>query len=260
MELICKHDPKDPDHLICEMKQSPTSDWLRKRWQSFYCVGPTCPPHRAYTHLLVDIALVSVVLVLIVSNIVFLARTRGRDEELPDFETKLEQVASIAAPAREELEELARTPEVLPFLSLQAEALYFSAEGEQLGRGSWPPKVGEETKVMICLKPQVQGEFTKVVAQAKLGPAASWTGFAPISSGLSYDTGARRLRVEIFSEEIKENSCGQSVFELALNPTGREVASGYLLVLEEVQISGIAKDGLVPKIVKVPNVLVPITD
>ncbi|MDP3244879.1 MAG: hypothetical protein Q8M83_04465 [bacterium] len=78
---------------------------------------------------------------------------------------------------------------VTPELKVLGQARYFSPEGEQLGRGSLPPKVGKTTKYQIYLsiqRPVVDMEGVKV--QAKLPQNVEWDNFVPLNKeAISYD-------------------------------------------------------------------------
>lgn len=240
MQLICKHDPHDPDHLICETKHSPTYEWLRSRWRAFYCVGPTCPPHRAYTHLVVDVILAIIVLGLLVSNVIIFSRVRRVPEALPTLEEKIEQVAEIPPPFPSE-PVLKESEERTPTFTLDAEVIYFSPSGEQLGRGPWPPKVGETTRLKVALKileidhgetgsVSPSSGYQGLSVSGRLAPGIAWTGFVPIGgSDISFELNTRTIR-------FKPTQDGIAVFEIAVTSTEAQMSAGRILVLQELRL------------------------
>ncbi len=251
MQLICKHDPHDPDHLICETQHSPTFEWLRRRWQSFYCVGPTCPPHRAYTHLLVDVVLAAVVLVLVVSNIVFLSRARRVSEKLPTLEDKLNSLSRARAPEAP-VDKVEVAPTQSAFI-LEASAIYFSSSGEQLGRGPWPPKAGEITKLAVVLRANIEGNtFRNIEARGELPQYVEWTGFAPLGRGLSYEPETRTVRFAVAE-------AGSAVFIVAVTPSAQILADEWFPVLKNVRLRGEELASGETREIFIPDVLVETT-
>ncbi|KKU73675.1 MAG: hypothetical protein UX98_C0005G0051 [Parcubacteria group bacterium GW2011_GWA2_47_26] len=267
MEFICKHDPSDPNHLICESKRSPVFEWLRGRWQQFYCAGPSCPTHKAYTHLVVDIFLVIAVAGLVVANLVFLSRGRGGDKV--GSNSPRAQTATLATirGGEEEVEKSQpnlfsgeeNKEESLQYsgqseLFLEGEALYFSMEGEQLGRGPWPLQAGQETKIKVFLRANTGRDFEGVVVSGKLGPNAAWTGFAPQGRGLVYEPASQIVRWRITWSD-RPGSSTRAVFEVAITPDFSQIQEGQVLIMEDLKIrakslvSGESKTVLAPDVI-----------
>lgn len=222
MDLICKHDPSDPDHLICEAKESPFARWFYKRYRQFYCVGPNCPPHKAYTHLWIDLLLVGAIGILIASNIWILAKGIRETERAEDLE---ERISKITVPKEPEPAKPEPPPIYEePVLSLEAEALYFSAEGEQVGRGPWPPRQGETTKIKVSWQPIVIGDVKDVRISGTLEQNVEWTGFVPLGQRLSYSPGTR-----IVTWLPQDDT--SAVFELAITPSERQIGTGEMVIM-----------------------------
>lgn len=230
MQLVCRHDPKDPDHLICEMKRSPLAEWATRRWRKFYCVGPTCPPHKAYGHLWVDVILALSVVVLVACNVILNARYRRvTGQRQQTVEATIEELARIPSPPPP-APSPAPPPAPTQFL-LEVQARYFSPEGEQVGRGPWPPQAGERTTVTVALKPLIEGAFEDVVVRGVLAPAAKWTGFAPIGRGLSYEPSTRQVRFDV-------DGNASAVFEVAVTPTQADLEKGTIFIMADITLSG----------------------
>lgn len=90
------------------------------------------------------------------------------------------------------------TPE-LPLgtaLTVSGEARYYTAEGDQLGRGPLPPQVGKQTKYAILLRAaNAIGDAENVRLTATVPTGIEWTGKTSVSRGqeITYDAGTRRL-------------------------------------------------------------------
>ncbi len=99
---------------------------------------------------------------------------------------------------------------------LEAQALYFSKEGEQIGRGPWPPKSGEATRLKVFLRVTgVLGDHgvSAPIITGELGKNVQWTSFAPMGAGLSYEPAVRKIRQYLrwrspqLPSKSRENNC-----------------------------------------------------
>lgn len=75
--------------------------------------------------------------------------------------------------------------------SLSQSARYYTAEGDQLGRGPLPPQVGKETKYWIFSQiNNTVGTLQDAVFSATLAPGVIWTGKSSVTRGtdIAYDT------------------------------------------------------------------------
>ncbi|MBI2551954.1 hypothetical protein HYW17_01470 [Candidatus Uhrbacteria bacterium] len=216
MQFVCQHDPLDPNHLICETKLP---------WR-----------HRVF-----EIGLGVLMAALLGISIVLFVKTPPVDKPedylitpypspFPQGEREIELV-QIEGETKSPLYSGQIKPS-LPYL--ETEALYFSKEGEQLGRGPWPPKVGEETRLKVFWR--VAGAGAGVVVGGKLGSHAEWTGFAPQAQGLSYEPATRMVRWNVRCQ-MSEVKCDDSaVFEVAITPTAQQLAGKQLIVVDNLKM------------------------
>lgn len=117
------------------------------------------------------------------------------------------------------------------YIVLDADAHYYSLEGDQIGRGPLPPKVGKETKYWALLTlSNGTAEANNVTLSATLAPGAVWTGKTSVTRGREpiYNPANRTVTWTVSSV-----SAGESVsinFELAVTPTEAERGSIPLLL------------------------------
>lgn len=81
-------------------------------------------------------------------------------------------------------------------LRVSGEARYYTAEGDQLGRGPLPPQVGKQTKYAVLLRAvNSVGDAENVRLTATLPGGIEWTGKTSVSRGqeITYDANTRRL-------------------------------------------------------------------
>lgn len=180
-----------------------------------------------------------IVLGLLVSNVIIFSRARRASDELPTLEEKIEQVAQVPLP--DTSEPVLKEPERAPVFTLNAEARYFSPSGEQLGRGPWPPKVGETTRLKVVFKileidhgqtgsVSSSSGYQGLSVSGRLAPGIAWTGFVPIGgSDISFEINTRTVR-------FKPTQGGIAVFEIAITPTEAQISEGGILVLQELRL------------------------
>lgn len=198
---------------------------------------------------------------LAIANIFLLAYGRRIEEHKATLE---EQLARVAVPVTE-IAMISEEPEeeIEPFLSLEAEAFYFSKEGEQLGRGPWPPRLGEKTKLKVCLKPIVVGDFDYVIVSGRLAENVEWTGFAPIGRGLSYEPETRLVRFRMLEPENTQYTspdsvlaCSSAVFEVEFSPTFKQLQERQALITDSLVIYGRESSSGARREVLVPNIVI----
>lgn len=117
------------------------------------------------------------------------------------------------------------------FITLNADALYYSHEGDQIGRGPLPPKVGKETKYWALLTlNNGTAEARNVTVSATLAPGAVWTGKTSVTRGREpvYNSATRTVTWSVSSVSASE-SVGIN-FELAVTPTEAQLGSIPLLL------------------------------
>jgi len=236
MEFDCHHDPAHPDHLICEMKHTPFISWFKKRWRNFYCVGPTCPAHKAYIHLWIDIFLAMAVISLLIVNLVLLSKGRINDSRNAGVAGLLSQeVESPVVPPGKENHDISPDDSRQNELSLQAKAFYFSDEGEQLGRGPWPPETGKSTRLKMAWKlPQwvTPAVFKDVSVTGKLSPNVFWTGYVPIGQGVTFRPSTGKVRWDVVSGETN------AVFELEFRPDSTDIEKKEAVIMSTIVVRG----------------------
>ncbi|OGL65942.1 hypothetical protein A3B21_04705 [Candidatus Uhrbacteria bacterium RIFCSPLOWO2_01_FULL_47_24] len=214
MQLVCQHDPNNPDHLICESKGS--SVW--------------------------KIALLALLFGIMILSIVLAWRMKLPDRSaalyVPLSGQKFPSLSDGAENHSVTIDDLSKTPvsieTVIP--TLETEALYYSKEGEQLGRGTWPLKAGETTKLKVFLKIKgssasvaTEAELPDIVITGRLAPNVQWTGFAPIGKGLTYEPATRIVRFVPGDNLV-------AVFEVAITPTLSQIQEKNLVILESVRL------------------------
>lgn len=123
-----------------------------------------------------------------------------------------------------------------PALHVVVKPQYFSAEGEQLGRGPLPPRPGETTRYFISVFAPYDGDsWRDIEMSATLGEHAIWTGFVPTDGKMvRYDASARRVLwtvdqwPPVGSVEIPTDL--GVTFELALTPTEDDAGTAVRLL------------------------------
>lgn len=124
---------------------------------------------------------------------------------------------------------------VTTLISAKAAAFYFTTDGEQIGTGPLPPKVGEATKYRIIW--QVRngaGAAEGVTLSARLPENVSWTGRATSTGGegLDYLASSRTVVWKLGAVAAfaggDENRLGAS-FEVALTPSEEQVGAPAIL-------------------------------
>ncbi len=105
-------------------------------------------------------------------------------------------------------------------LQLEGEVRYYTAEGDQLGRGPLPPEVGKETKYAALFT--IRNTTSNVVGgvfTARLAPGAVWTGKTSVTQGSApvYSPSTRTVRWSLGT--IPAHANAGLFFELSLTPT-----------------------------------------
>ncbi|KKR97647.1 MAG: hypothetical protein UU49_C0026G0002 [Candidatus Magasanikbacteria bacterium GW2011_GWC2_41_17] len=120
-------------------------------------------------------------------------------------------------------------------IKLHAEARYFTDEGDQLGRGPIPPKVGQVTKYWInWFVTTAPNAIKNVTLLGRLPEGVMWTNKTNVAEGeaIKFDTITRSISWQIDKlEETPGNRCPCSGigFEVAINPEIED--SGKILTL-----------------------------
>lgn len=116
-------------------------------------------------------------------------------------------------------------------LRLIPQGFYYSPEGDQIGRGPLPPRVGKETKywAMITLQNSTS-EVNGVTLSGTLAPHVVWTGKTTVSQGRepSYNATTRTFTWQVNTLAAQENV--QINVELALTPEANQINTSPLLL------------------------------
>lgn len=129
------------------------------------------------------------------------------------------------------------------FLKLHAESRYFTEEGDQLGRGPLPPKVGQTTKYWInFFLTSSPNSVKEVTFKAHLPEGITWTGKTTVTAGesLKYDS---LTRMVTWKNDLVEATLGDTCpcvgggFEVALTPIAENVGQ-TLNLLDQLSLTG----------------------
>jgi hypothetical protein len=127
---------------------------------------------------------------------------------------------------------------ILSDFSVVSSYAYYTEEGEQLGVGAWPPKIGEETKIRIFF--DIKNSINKInnaKLAAKLAPGISWTGKFAVNFGapIEYNLDKNEISWDIGNVLTSENPSAN--FEIQFTPTSNEILKNMELVYD-IKISG----------------------
>lgn len=114
---------------------------------------------------------------------------------------------------------------------LRAEARYYTNEGDQLGRGPLPPKVGKETKYWLLVSiDNTTSEIETLAFQATLPASVVWTGKSSVTHGadIQFNAGTRTIRWSLASLPA-HTTVGLSM-EVSITPTASDVGKTPLLL------------------------------
>lgn len=126
-------------------------------------------------------------------------------------------------------------------IKLHAEARYFTAEGDQLGRGPLPPKVGQVTKYWInWFVTTAPNPIKNVTLLGYLPESVMWTGKTNVAEGepLKFDSITRSISWQSDRLEATPGNrcpCAGIGFEVAINPE-IEDAGKVLTLLNQLSI------------------------
>jgi hypothetical protein len=127
--------------------------------------------------------------------------------------------------------------------SIDAAALYYTTDGEQLGIGPLPPKVGVTTKYrVIVFIANTTSDITDAVFEAALPPSVAWTGKYSVNAGEAFDYLPLRgvIRWNIGRVQKHASSVGPRIgasFEVAVTPTSTELGN-IMTILTNMHLSG----------------------
>ena len=130
-------------------------------------------------------------------------------------------------------------------VSWRAEARYYTAEGDQLGRGPLPPQVGQTTKYWIFVEvDNTSNVINNATLTAVLPAGVEFTGKQSVSIGpeIKFNTTDRTINWNNYN--LPAQSQTGLYFEVAITPTASQTGTGLTLVKN---LSFTAKDSFVGK-------------
>ncbi len=124
-------------------------------------------------------------------------------------------------------------------LNVRAFARYYTAEGEQLGRGPLPPKVGETTKYWVFL--QLLNDINSmenVSLTAILPTSVNWENRSsvPVGNAVNFDPATRKITWTISKIKVDPRNIGVA-FEVSVTPTSEQKGK-VINLLENIVVSG----------------------
>lgn len=129
-------------------------------------------------------------------------------------------------------------------LNVHAFARYYSAEGDQIGRGPLPPVVGETTKYWIFLELDNQLHAVEDLrVTAKLAEGVSFTGKSSVTTGeaIQVSQGSNQVSWQLDAlPDYKTNFSNQrfgAAIEVAFTPTAEQVGKSVVL-MREIEVQG----------------------
>ena len=198
---------------------------FKKRYERHYKISKK--------HLVIDLIFVILILALAIFNIYLLTQKFP----LPDFSISFNQQETLVEP-----ENKSEPAVALSEIALTAEALYFNDEGDQLGFGAWPPKIGETSNLVISINLEItSGNWENIKFQAKLPKNITWIKSSSVNKGVAivYDVNKNTIFWNIDSLMFNENA--NAVFNLEFTPTADAVGKKILL-LENIFANGFNKE------------------
>ncbi|MBU0660619.1 hypothetical protein KKG22_00385 [Patescibacteria group bacterium] len=108
---------------------------------------------------------------------------------------------------------------------------YYTAEGDQLGRGPLPPRVGEETKYWATFEFQnTSNAIGDLVFKATLPPYVTWTGRTSVSHGNDLVYHAATRQITWTHTRLEARSTAGIYMELGLTPTAAQQATSPIII------------------------------
>lgn len=163
-----------------------------------------------------------------------------------DFDSILQPFASYTYSDGSRIESIGEPVKlsVSSKLSIVVFARYFTPEGEQIGRGPLPPRVGKSTKYQLFMSiGNTIHPLSNVSVRAKIGRAATWSGDIPMDEKdtLTFDTNTAQV---LWSPKNvapgigKHNEQKSITFALTLTPTLSDRGTVPLL-LKDIRVTGV---------------------
>lgn len=138
------------------------------------------------------------------------------------------KVANIAEQTFEQPGKQADLP-IATEVKMTSEVRYFTSEGDQLGRGPLPPKVGETTKYWVFIRiSNTTNAINNAEFKATLGPGVIFSGKQSVTIGqaIQYNNGT----VLWNHPQIPPNSNTGLYFEVAVTPSPQQINKNLALL------------------------------
>ncbi|MBI2989784.1 MAG: hypothetical protein HYY51_01155 [Candidatus Magasanikbacteria bacterium] len=123
-------------------------------------------------------------------------------------------------------------------LSLDAESRYFTNEGDQLGRGPLPPRVGEQTKYWVLINiSNTSSRVRDLSFSAKIPEYIQWTGRSSVSKGNNLTFNDQNRLVSWSAASLEPYETVGLYIELGLTPTPSQKGS-FPILLSDIELNG----------------------
>lgn len=198
---------------------------LRQRYEHHY--------RESKKHLVIDFIFVILILILIGLNIYLFTR------EFPIESIEINFNHTQVNGERDVVPTSTKPEVTVTSLIFNNFAQYYSAEGEQLGVGVWPPQVGATTTLRVVWSLQTRERAVKDVNYtAQLPVGVSWNGNSVVNKGqaISYDSQNRLVSWQVENLEAGEEVRGS--FEIEFVPEEKQ-RGGKVKLLEDIEVSAI---------------------
>ena len=199
-------------------------NFIHKRHKKYY--------QESKIHLFIDLAFVIIIIVLIISNIILFKKT---------FPIEDIQININRHQVDRQVEQKKEPQIINTNLILNANLVYYTPEGEQLGIGPWPPVVGETTLVRIVLNVTTNIHSVKNLQfKAKLPTKITWVGKSAVNLGqaIFYDNASGLIIWSLDNLDINQKA--QASFEIEFTPKKDDLRHKIKL-LENLKVSGVDK-------------------
>lgn len=145
-------------------------------------------------------------------------------------------------------------------LNLAGEIRYYTADGDQLGRGPLPPQVNKETKYWALLKvANATSKVTNLILTGKLPENVAWTGKSSVSHGSGIVFNEKTKTISWSLNSLLPRQTAGIYFELALTPTAEQTGTTPI-ILKNIQLQA-TDDFIKEKITRaLPDLDVSLTD
>lgn len=131
-------------------------------------------------------------------------------------------------------------------LELETAYHYYTAEGEQLGAGPWPPQAGEQTSLRIFWRVKNNlNRVEEVKITGVLPPEVAWTGRTAVNMGENIEFDPVKREVSWKIKMLTTTAEAEGNFEINLTP---EEGVKNLILNEKIGIKGydtFVKEGLI---------------